>query len=104
MWVELLYVDGCPHGAAYLPHLQQLLAAAGADLPVRTLMIGNDDHARRERFLGSPTVRIGGRDVDPAATERADYGLSCRLYVTSDGLRGTPPDEWILAALPAGQR
>jgi hypothetical protein len=55
--------------------------------------------AERERFLGSPTVLIEGRDVDPRAGQRDDYGLKCRIYQTASGLAGLPPDEWILAAL-----
>ena len=54
--------------------------------------------AERERFLGSPTLRVDGVDIDPGAGERTDYGLKCRLYPTNQGLRGAPPDEWVLDA------
>ena len=53
----------------------------------------------REHFLGSPTVRVDGRDVEPGAEQRQDFGMKCRLYATPDGLRGTPPDQWALDAL-----
>ena len=99
MTVEMLHTDSCPNAAAYLPRLRQLLADAGLAEPVRVRLITGPDQAHRERFLGSPTIRINGRDVDPDAAERADYGLSCRLYLGPDGLRGTPPDEWVLARL-----
>jgi hypothetical protein len=46
-----------------------------------------------------PTVRVEVRDVDPSAITREDYGMKCRLYATEAGLRGTPPDAWILSAL-----
>ena len=55
--------------------------------------------AERERFLGSPTVRIDGQDVEPGADRRTDFGLKCRLFATPDGLRGMPTDEWVLATL-----
>lgn len=57
--------------------------------------------AERERFLGSPTLRVDGQDVDPTAGERTDFGLKCRLYPSPDGLRGTVPDEFVLAAFRA---
>jgi hypothetical protein len=57
--------------------------------------------AERERFLGSPTIRIDGREINPQAERRTDYGLKCRLYATDEGLRGTPPDAWILDAIGA---
>ena len=55
--------------------------------------------AQRERFLGSPTVRVDGADIEPGAGERTDFGLKCRLFATPDGLRGMPADEWVLGAL-----
>ena len=50
-------------------------------------------------FLGSPTVRVNGRDVDPDAGSRIGYGVQCRLYRTPGGVTGTPADAWILVAL-----
>ena len=40
-------------------------------------VIADPDAAQRERFLGSPTIRVNGRDVDPSADRRRDYGLCC---------------------------
>ena len=62
MSVELLHTEGCPHAAAYLPHLQQLLVAAGVDEPVGLRLVTDDDQARQERFLGSPMIRVAGLD------------------------------------------
>jgi hypothetical protein len=97
--VELLYFDGCPSYEALLPHVRRLLDEAGVTGDVELRRIASAEAAERERFLGSPTLRIDGRDVDPAAERRTDFGLKCRLYATEDGLRGTPPDVWIRDAL-----
>ncbi len=97
--IELLHVDGCPHHDALLPHLHRLLADHAIPAPITVTRIDSDQDAQRHRFLGSPTLRVNGRDVDPAAAGRTSYGLQCRLYVTPDGMAGTPPDEWILDAL-----
>jgi hypothetical protein len=104
--IELLYFDGCPSHEAFLPRLRELLAQAGVDAPVLQRRVESDDAAEQERFLGSPTLRVDGVDVDPGAAEREDYGLKCRLYSTRDGLRGEPADEWVLDALrrAAGER
>jgi len=99
MKVEVLYVDGCPNHEALLPHLRELLDCAGARADVELVRVEDADVAQRERFLGSPTVRIDGEDVEPGANQRTDFGLKCRLFATPDGLRGMPPDEWVLAAL-----
>lgn len=97
--IEILYFDGCPNHEGLEGRLRLLLAEAGIDAPITSRRIESDEDAVRERFLGSPTIRVNGVDVDPTATERTAYGLTCRIYATEDGPRGTPPDRWILAAL-----
>ena len=97
--LELLYFDGCPNHEALLQHLEQLLRGAEISAKIRLLRIADDTAAQHERFLGSPTIRVDGRDVEPGAEERDDFGLKCRLYRTPAGLRGAPSDEWILDAL-----
>jgi alkylmercury lyase len=97
--VEVLYFDGCPSHEALLPRLRQLMAQVGVAVPVQLTHIESTAVAKRERFLGSPTLRINGEDVDPTASQRTDFGLKCRLYPSAEGLRGTIPDELVLAAL-----
>ena len=104
MTVEVLYFDGCPNHEALVPHLEELLREAQLLGSIALRRVPDEDAARRERFLGSPTVRIDGRDVEPGAEERDDFGLKCRLYRGPSGLRGTPLDEWVLDALARASR
>jgi len=97
--LEVLYFDGCPSHEALMPRLRMLMAQAGVDAPVELRRVESVEAAERERFLGSPTLRVDGQDVDPSAGERTDFGLKCRLYPSPDGLRGTVPDEFVVAAL-----
>lgn len=99
MRVELLYTDGCPHSDGVLLRLRELVGRAGVDAEVKLRGVGSEQRARALRFLGSPTVRVDGRDVEPGADERDDFGLGCRLYRTPKGLAGSPPDEWMAAAI-----
>lgn len=99
MKVELLYFDGCPNHERLLPHLHALLREEGVSDTVTPRRIETAEAAQESRFLGSPTVRIDGHDVDPGAGQRDDYGLKCRLYVTDDTLLGTPPDAWVRDAI-----
>jgi hypothetical protein len=101
MDIELLYCDDCPSHAAFLPHVRELLARGGVDASVRQRRVESDGAAQRERFLGSPTLRVNGVDVEPGAGERTDYGLTCRLYPSRGSLQGTPRDEWVLDAVQA---
>ncbi len=105
MRIEVLYFDGCPNHEALLPHLRELLDRAEVDDEIRLVAVESPEAAEREKFLGSPTLRIDGIDVDPGAPMRTDYGFKCRLYRTRSGFAGSPPDEWILEAVrTAGQR
>lgn len=104
MKIELLYFDGCPSHEAFLPRLHELLALARVQAPVEQRRVESAEAADSERFLGSPTLRVDGVDVDPGAGGRSDYGLKCRLYPTPQGLRGAPPDEWVLDALRRARR
>jgi hypothetical protein len=97
--VEVLYFDGCPSHEALLPRLRGLLLSLGAPTDLELRRVESAEAAERERFLGSPTVRVDGRDIDPSAADRTDFGLKCRLYATDDGLQGTPPDAWIIDAI-----
>src|SRR4051794_19776661 len=90
------YFDGCPSHEALLPRLRELLARAGVDAQVQLRRVESVEAAQRERFLGSPTLRVDGQDVDPTAADRDDYGLKCRLYRTSAGQQQAPADEWVL--------
>ena len=82
-----------------MPQLRALLDAAGVDEPIHLRRVDTDADAQAHHFLGSPTVRVDGADVDPGAADRTDFGLQCRLYRATAGLRGTPPDDLITAAL-----
>lgn len=99
MRIEVLYLEGCPNYEALLPHLRGLLTSAGSNSEITLRRIQSQENAERERFLGSPTVRVNGLDVDPGSGQRMDFGMKCRLYATPDGLRGAPPDEWLRQAL-----
>jgi len=98
--IELLYFDGCPNYLEYLPRLRVLLAGAGFSPEVALRRIASDATAvASERFLGSPTLRVNGEDVEPDADARSEYGLQCRLYRTADGWAGYPPDQWVRDSL-----
>jgi hypothetical protein len=99
--IELLYFDGCPNHDALVAHLHELLGGRDLSADIVLRHIADDDAAQSERFLGSPTVRVDGRDVEPGADRRDDYGMKCRLYATPGGLAGLPLDQWVLDALGA---
>ena len=103
MRVEVLYLDGCPSHAALLPQLQRLASEAGIE-HIELRRVETPEAAVGERFLGSPTVRVDGVDVDPGAADRTDFGLKCRIYRSNGSVSPTPADEWIRSALDGRAR
>jgi hypothetical protein len=99
MTVELLYFDGCPSYPALLPRLRELLAELRAETEIELRRVETPEAAEAERFLGSPSVRVDGRDVEPGADRRTDFGLKCRIYRGPGGASPVPPDTWIIDAL-----
>ena len=69
---------------------------------LRLRRVESAEAAREACFLGSPSVRIDGVDVEPAARTRTDFGLQCRVYPCAQGgLEGAPSVDMIRAALEA---
>jgi len=101
--IEILYFDGCPNHEQLLVHLPRLLKREGIHAEIVLRNVSDNEHAQRERFLGSPTIRVHGHDIDPGAANRVDYGLKCRIYQTPAGLTGLPLDQWILDAIAEHQ-
>jgi hypothetical protein len=97
--VEILYFDGCPNHEAARAMVERVSSDLGLEPELRLVNVPDEEAARRLRFLGSPTIRVGGRDVDPQAGERDEYVLSCRVYRTAGGFAGQPDERWVRDAL-----
>lgn len=97
--VEILYFDGCPNHEPALALVERVERELGTSAEVRLINVPDQAAAERLRFLGSPTIRVDGVDVDPHAEQRADYALSCRVFTTEHGRAGQPDERWIRDAL-----
>ena len=89
--VEVLFWEGCPSLPETLAELDRVLREEGVDTKVQLVEVLTDEQARRERFPGSPTIRIDGRDVVPPG-DGEPFSLTCRVYRTRDGRVSAVPD------------
>jgi len=97
--VEILFFEGCPDYEQTRGLVERASAAIGIEPELRLVEVTSPTEAGRLRFLGSPSVRVNGHDVEPGADERQTFTLACRLYRTDAGVGGQPAEEWIRAAL-----
>jgi hypothetical protein len=90
--VELLYWEGCPSHDEALADLRDVLTELGReDEPVHKRSIDTDEQALKEKFPGSPTIRVNGIDAFPPG-EGDPIGLTCRVYRLRDGRYSPTPD------------
>jgi hypothetical protein len=97
--VELLYFDGCPNYVAARETVMAVAAEIDVSPDLRLVEVESPEAAERLRFLGSPTIRVEGKDVEPGAEERTEFQYACRLYRTPLGFSGTPDPDWVRQAL-----
>lgn len=99
--VEILFFEGCPNAELAETRAREAIARAGVSADLHLVRIEDEADAVRRRFLGSPSVRVDGVDVEGPARDRADFGLQCRVYSVDRRLEGAPPVAWIRTALQA---
>jgi hypothetical protein len=97
--LEVLYFAGCPNYERTRELVETAAAELGLAPHIELVEVEDAERTAELRFLGSPTVRVDGRDVEPGADEREDFAFSCRVYRTDQGLRETPDPLWIRRAL-----
>jgi hypothetical protein len=97
--VELLALDltSCTRCVGSLANIEaaieavrQVLDVTGATIELRKVIVASAEEARRHRFVSSPTIRVGGRDIIFDTIEsRCDSctdlcgcseGTSCRVW------------------------
>lgn len=72
--------------------LREAMAAGGLDPDlIEVREIDTEESAQREEFVGSPTIRVNGRDLQPPV-EGEPTGLACRIYRRRDGRVSPLPD------------
>jgi len=99
MKIELLYFSGCPTFKNAQDVLEETMSELGIDVRVEKIDVQSEQEAVERKFLGSPTIKVNGLDVDKRAREATDYALKCRIYQTSEGLLGWPNKEMVEEAL-----
>ena len=96
--IELLCVNGCLNVTPTVERLNRVLAEMSVNSQITQTIVSDHESAQALRFLGSPTVRINGIDIEPSAQSGNDYGLMCRTY---PGSGGVPSEDMIWNALAA---
>jgi len=99
MKIEVLYIPGCPHHQPAVARVQQALGATRLSAEINEMEVSDQAMAQMVRFLGSPSVRVNGLDVEKEARATESFGYGCRSYAGAEGRTGLPSFELIRSAL-----
>lgn len=100
MKIQLLYFSGCPSYKEGEENLRQALKELGLGEDIEMINIETDEMAKEYKFIGSPTIRVDDRDLDPRAEGAKVTGYKgCRIYQTPEGIKGAPTIEMIKKAI-----
>jgi hypothetical protein len=94
--VEVLVVPGCPGAQVALARVHEAAESLGVHTNLHLLTVERDEDAVALGFVGSPTVRVDGVDVEDVGGR--PIARACRLY---EGAERAPSAAAIRRALEA---
>ena len=74
--VTLVRRHDCSHGRQAAVAIKRLADRLAIRIQLEDVVIQTDDEAHLRRCLGSPTVLVAGRDVEPSARARTSFGVT----------------------------
>ena len=99
MTIEILYFGGCPNYLPAVERVREALQVECASAEIKHVEVSDTADAATRGFLGSPTIRINGVDVEPSARFGSVVGMCCRTYTVGGARDGAPSTELICQAI-----
>ena len=99
MKTELFYFDDCPSYKQALENLKRDLQLERLPDVVEMIEVADPADAQTKRFIGSPSIRVDGIDVEGPDAETRGYAFGCRVYMGDGRPVGWPSVDRIRQAL-----
>ena len=90
MTIEIMYFPECPNYLPAVERVQKALQEENVSAEIMHVQVMDAAKATETGFLGSPTVRINGFDVEPSARSGGAAGMCCRTYRGRGSPEGAP--------------
>jgi len=74
--VQVLYSEGCLRTPLTIERIQEVAQKADLGIEMSTLEIETFDQIMEWNFIGSPTVRVNGVDIDPSSRGESFQGFT----------------------------
>ena len=82
--VEILAREDCPNRGMAIIVVERVVDETGIPAEIEVVEVASDEEAEEYRVLGSPTVLVDGRDVDPEPLYD-EFSADDRIYRTPRG-------------------
>ncbi len=73
--IVVLHNEGCPTTAKTVELIRTCVSEMNVAAQLRQVLVRTQEEADAWRFLGSPTVQVDGRDIDPAVRANRNFGF-----------------------------
>jgi len=91
--IEFLFIAECPSSEKTFLTLQEVVQEEGIHASIVRKEITTEEQAVTERFLGSPSIRVNGTDLEKSTS--TDFRITCRVYEQDGKINGSPSKELI---------
>ena len=88
--IEFLYAKGSEKGEAAEEALRMAIEATAAEANVTYTEVESGEDAKVKKFLGTPSIRVNGIDVEYGDRPPEEYQMGTRYYNTPDGWKPHP--------------
>ena len=102
MNIEVLYFEGCPNHLTAIEMVREILKSLGRQDKIHQVEVRTQADAEAIAFVGSPSIRVNGADIEPWARTAKAFGLSCRTYLDGSQRSGVPSRELLRRAITEG--
>ena len=98
--VQLLHTESCHSYQEALVGIKEALKELGLSAELEVILMDSPEKARDYKFLGSPTIKINGLDMEPELEAAENFSINaCRTYIYEGSLYHYPPKEMLLEVL-----
>lgn len=89
--MEILVFDGCPSAKLAEQLVQDTVNELEMVVDIELLNVADNEDAVTKRFLGSPSIRINGKDIEIDEDGATQYSMPCQVYWGGGHMGGVPP-------------
>lgn len=119
MKIQILYILDCPWCVKTKELIRESLRELGIKSDIEEVLIDSDEKAKEYNFVGSPTIRINGKDIQEDVSKgkclpceelaeltkgttefiKQECRCGCRIYFYKSKQYSYPPKEMIKKAI-----